>query len=338
MEVGMRARIMFIVLAMVLLAGVTYASDYQAIKIEKVKYFNQPNCYKLSNSSTEVIVTTDIGPRIIAYRFIGGENILGELTPASVVKTEFGDWHPWGGHRLWHAPELKPRTYLPDDKPVKFEIVGTDAIRLTEGVEPGSNIEKEMLVQLESTGSHVTITHKLTNKGMWPVDLAPWGLTIMNGGGTTIIPNEPFISHDEKLLPARPMIIWNYTDMSDSRWAFGKKCITLHTDPTKKYPNKLGFGDKQGWAAYHRKDILFVKKFPYQEGATYPDLGCNFETYTDGDFMEIESLGQMVKLDPGKSTTHVEDWLLFSNVNADNSMASIEKYILPLVEGKPGLK
>ena len=34
------------------------------------------------------------------------------------------------------------------------------------------HIEKEMLVQLESTGSHVTITHKLTNKGMWPVDLA----------------------------------------------------------------------------------------------------------------------------------------------------------------------
>ena len=49
------------------------------VSIDKIAFFNQTNCYKLSNGSTEVIVTTDIGPRIIGYGFVGGENILAEL-------------------------------------------------------------------------------------------------------------------------------------------------------------------------------------------------------------------------------------------------------------------
>lgn len=294
------------------------------MKIEKVKYFNQPNCYRLFNGTAEVIVTTDIGPRIIAYRFEGGENILGELAPDAVVKTELGEWHPWGGHRLWHAPESKPRTYVPDDAPVRVEMIGSDSVRLTQPVENPTGIEKEMLVKLDSTGSHVTITMKLTNKGLWPVELAPWGLTIMNGGGTTIFPHEPYVSHDDKLLPARPLVLWHYTDMSDPRWTWGRKFVLLKTDTTRTEPQKVGAANKQGWAAYLRKDILFIKRFQYIEGMKYPDYGCNFETYTAGDFMEIETLGPLVTLEPNESTIHVEDWFLFKNVTVGKTESELE--------------
>ena len=47
--------------------------------MEKVSCLNLPNCLKLSNGQVEVVVTTDIGPRIIRYAFVGGENILGEM-------------------------------------------------------------------------------------------------------------------------------------------------------------------------------------------------------------------------------------------------------------------
>ena len=59
--------------------------------MEKIAYFNQPNCYKLSNGTVEVIVTTDIGPRIIRYGFQGEENLLAEV-PDLKVTTELGDW------------------------------------------------------------------------------------------------------------------------------------------------------------------------------------------------------------------------------------------------------
>jgi hypothetical protein len=316
---------------LVLIFGLA-AVGAQQVKIEKIPYFNQPNCYKLSNGTAEVIVTTDIGPRVIAYRFIGEDNILGELGPDAVVKTDLGDWHPWGGHRLWHAPESKPRSYVPDDSPIKAEIVGTDGVRLTQPVEKETGIRKEMLVKLDSAGARVTLTQTLTNKGLWPVDLAPWGLTIMNGGGVTIFPNEPYIPHSEKLLPARAMVLWHYTDLSDPRWTFGKKFIRLRTDSKLNEPNKVGAANKQGWAAYLRQKTLFIKRFPYVEGANYPDLGCNFETYTAGDFMEIETLGPMVKLGPGESTTHIEHWYLFKGVEAGNAEKSLEAAIMPLVE------
>ena len=280
----------------------------------------------------DVIVTLGIGPRVIFYGFTGGGNILGELGPDTAVKSELGDWHPWGGHRLWHGPEVLPRSYVPDDDPVESQVVGGDSVRVTQRTEPSTQIQKEMLIKLDPQGTRVTVTHTLTNKGVWPVELAPWALTIMRGGGTTILPQEPFISHDDRLSAARPLTLWHFTDMSDPRWTWGKEYILLRTDSKSNVPQKIGAGNKQGWGGYLRDKKLFIKRFPYVEGATYPDLGCNFETYTDGDFMEIETLGPLVTLEPEDSTTHVEHWYLFKDVHAGDTEESLDAAITPLVK------
>lgn len=300
------------------------------VKIEKVAYFGQPNCYKLSNDTVEVIVTTDIGPRVIAYRFVGGENMLAEIGPDTVVETELGEWHPWGGHRLWHAPEGKPRSYVPDNDPIEFEVLES-SIRLMRSVEPVTNIEKEMDVALTADGTQVTITHKLTNRGIWPVELAPWALTIMNGGGVTVIPNEPFIPHTEKLLPARPMVMWNYTNFGDPRWTLGSKYVQLRTDEAIEAPQKVGVANTLGWAGYLRNGCFFVKRFPYIEGVVYPDNGCNNETFTSGNFMEVESVGPLVKLDTDGSVIYIERWYLFNGVNPGSTEDDLDAAISPLV-------
>src|SRR2546421_2046341 len=128
-----------------------YASAWGEVKIEKIEYLKLPNCYRLSNGSVEVIVTTDVGPRIIRYGFPGGDNILAEL-PDTVVKTDFGDWKPWGGHRLWHAPEAIPRSYSPDNTPIEFKMIGTNGIQLIQPLEPKTGIQKEMTVTLDADG------------------------------------------------------------------------------------------------------------------------------------------------------------------------------------------
>jgi hypothetical protein len=301
------------------------------VKVEKVAYFNQPNCYKLSNGTVEVIVTTDIGPRVIRYGFPGEDNILAEL-PDIVVKTDFGEWKPYGGHRLWIAPEAMPRSYAPDSEPVEFKMDGANTIHLTRP-EKLTGVIKEMIVTLAPDGSEVTIVHRLTNKNPWAVDLAPWALTIMNGGGTTIIPQEPYISHDDQagLLPARPLVLWPYTDFSDPRWTLGKKYLRLKTDENLKDPQKTGVANKQGWAAYSRNKTLFVKRFPYIEGMTYADMGCNNETYTAGTFMELETMGPMRHLNWGESAEHVERWFLFKNADIGATEATLDAAISPLI-------
>jgi hypothetical protein len=299
------------------------------VKVEKVTCVMQPNCYRLSNGSVEVVVTTDVGPRIIRYAFVGEDNLLSEIPEAS-VKTELGVWKPWGGHRLWTAPEAMPRSYSPDNEAVAYTIEG-NTIRLVQKVEPKTGIQKELAVTLDDAGTGVTIAHRLTNRSLWDIEVAPWALTIMNGGGEVILPQEPYRSHDEYLLPARPLAIWHYTDLSDPRWTMGKKYIRLRTDAQLSEPQKIGIGNMQGWAAYLRNRILFVKRFAWVAGATYPDFGSNTETYTAGNFIEVETLAPLTRLTPGSSAEHRERWFLFRNVNVGASEQTLDAALQPLI-------
>ncbi|HZG52350.1 MAG TPA: hypothetical protein VEZ40_09445 [Pyrinomonadaceae bacterium] len=300
--------------------------------MEKISYLGLPNCYKLSNGAVEVVVTSDVGPRIVRYAFPDAENILGE-TPGATLSTELGDFKPWGGHRLWVAPEAKPRSYAPDNAPLAVSPEGERVIRVTAPVEAATGIEKEMRIALDEAGSGLLVSHKVTNRNLWAIDAAPWALTIMRGGGTAIFPQEPYISWDDYLLPARPLVLWHYTNLADARWSIGKKFIRLTTDANAHHPQKVGLLNKQGWAAYQHGATLFVKRFPYAEGATYPDYGCNCETYTAGDFIEVESLAPLRRLEPGAAATHEERWTLFGEVEAaaGASEDELETIISPLV-------
>ncbi|MCL5103790.1 MAG: DUF4380 domain-containing protein [Armatimonadetes bacterium] len=301
------------------------------MEVEKTTFSHYGKCLKLSNGVVELFVTTDLGPRIICYRFIGETNILRELGPEAVVKHDAGEWHPWGGHRFWHAPEVLPRSYWPDNAPVDAEILGGDTVRVTAPMESGPQVRKELTIKLDPTGTRVTISHKLTNHNIWPIEVAPWALTIMNSGGVTICPQEPIVSHDDSLLPARTLALWAFTNLADPRLSLGRKYIRLSTDANINEPNKIGVANKQGWAAYLRQGTLFVKRFPYIERANYPDLGCNFENYTEGEFLEVETLGPLETLDPGESLTHVENWFLFKGVDPGDSEDSLDAAITPLI-------
>jgi len=299
-------------------------------KVEKVSYLGLPNCYKLSNGAVEAVVTSDVGPRIIRYGFREAENMLGEV-PDATLATELGDFKPWGGHRLWVAPEAKPRSYAPDNSPLAVSLEGEREIRLTAPVEPATGIEKEMRVALDAESSGLSVTHRITNRNLWAIEAALWGLTIMRGGGTVIFPQEPYRSWDDYLLPARPLVLWHYTDLSDARWSIGKKFIRLSSDAGASQPQKIGMMNKQGWAAYQLDRILFVKRFAYEEGASYTDYGCNCETYTAGDFIEVESLSPLQRLEPGASAEHLERWSLFQDVETGASETTLEAALDPLL-------
>lgn len=302
------------------------------VNIGTEKFSHYGECYKLSNGKVELFITKEMGPRIICYRFVGGENVFAELPLDVKVSTEYGDWRPMGGHRLWHAPEVLPRSYWPDNAPVVMEQIDPTTIHVFPPAEDKIGIQKEMYISLDPEGTQVTVTHQVTNVGPWPIEIAPWALSIMKGGGTVIIPQEPFVSHDDYLLPARPLVQWYFTDLSDSRLKLGKKFVQLSTDSSKAWPNKIGVADKQEWAAYYRNGSMFIKRFEYCDCCEYPDMGCNCETYTDGDFIELESLGALINLEPGETAEHEEMWFLFDNVNIGNTEDSLEAAIMPLIE------
>ncbi len=178
-------------------------------------------------------------------------------------------------------------------------------------MEKTTRIQKEIWITLDPKSSHITVTHRLTNKGHFAIEMACWALSVMNAGGKGIFPQEPYRSHDDDLLPARPMVLWSYTNLKDPRWMFGSGLFTLTQDPANKEAQKIGILNKQGWAAYARKGALFLKRFRYEEGKTYPDYQCNMETFTNELMLEVETLGPLERVAPEQTIIHTEDWWLF---------------------------
>ncbi len=315
------------VVAFVVSLGIVSAAGAE-VTVDRVACPGQQGqCVRLANGEVEVLVATTIGPRIVRYGFAGGDNLLGWV-PNDSVQTELGTWKPWGGHRLWTAPEHMPRSYSPDNDPVDVAIAGA-TVTLTQSVEPKTGIQKVLTVTLADRGTLVTVGHRLVNRSLWDLEVSPWALTIMNPDGSVILPQEPYASHDDALLPVRAMTLWAYTDLSDPRWQMGPRFLRLRTDASRASSQKVGIANRQGWAAYHRNGHLFVKRYAWDDTARYPDFGVNTEAYTAGTFIELETLGPLVALAPGASATHEERWYLFRGVELPASDEALAAALAP---------
>ncbi len=303
--------------------------------VERTAYGGWENCYRITNGLVEVVVTADVGPRVIRFGFVGGPNEFAEFAE-QLGKVGGEEWRIYGGHRLWHAPEAKPRTYYPDNEPVEVHVLDEFSLLVVQPTEQWTGVQKSLQITLHPTEAQGTVLHRLTNRNLWTIELAPWALSVMAKGGRAVLPQPPFIPHEEKLLPARPIVQWHYTDMTDPRWTFGKRYIILRQDPTRSNPQKLGIANPDGWAAYINGDRVFLKRFQHIEGATYPDFGCSTEVFTNADMLEVETLGPLTPLQPDETVEHEERWFLFRNIAVGETEDEIAQALEPLLQKTRG--
>ncbi len=303
--------------------------------LERLSYRGWNNAYKLSNGIVELVITADVGPRILFYGFRDGENLLHEVEQ-DAGRTGGSEFRLYGGHRLWVSPEVE-RTYYPDNTPVAIVQQG-NATRFTaqrEALPPGTNLQKELEVELAAEGSEVRITHRVRNDDTNPTTLAPWSPTMMGEGGRVILPLPPRVAMDkDHYLPVGVFGIWSFTDLADPRWVLGTAYLQLRhlANPQGRFQEQMGgIYNPAGWGAYFRRGHLFVKRAAVISGARYPDFGCNFEVFTNPDFIELETLGPLVELRPGEVVEHVERWWLFAGVPEGESEAWIESAVVPHV-------
>jgi hypothetical protein len=297
--------------------------------MDKIEYQDWPNCYRLANSQVDLIVTADVGPRIIRFGFLNQDNEMKEY-PATLGQTGGDEWRNYGGHRLWHAPEHQTRTYYPDNEPVEVQpLDDAYGLRVIQNIEPTTGIQKEIDIHLDPNHAHVTVVHRFHSHNLWDVELAMWALTVVAPGGKAIVPLPPRGAHGEYLLPTTTLAIWPYTDMSDPRWTWGFKHILLQQGEAG--PQKVGLYNSDGWLAYARNNHLFVKTFTPNADAIHPDLGCNVEIFTNKDMLELETLGPLTKLGSGQTITHTEQWHLFDDIASPSNDADVDSSILPLI-------
>jgi hypothetical protein len=243
----------------------------------------------------------------------GKPNLLADLSEFPPIPTPYGNFHFHGGHRLWHAPEAMPRTYIPDMGGLEITDLSL-GVRLETQPEPGTRIRKQIEIQLAEGKPSVTLTHTLVNDGLWPVQLAPWAITQFRLGGTVILPMPTGNVDAAGLLPNRQLAFWPYSHIKDPRLDLGDAYVLFKAEALP--PFKMGYLNPHGWMAYWMDGVLFRKTFEVHAGQTHPDNNCNTEIFCNAYFVELESLAPLTLLAPGESVSHVEVWEVFDDLAA----------------------
>ncbi len=284
---------------------------------------------RLATAKIELIAPTAFGPRLLSLRSLaGGPNLLLEF-PAGADDSAGGEgFRLRGGHRFWHSPEHIVRTYQPDNDPLEVQ-TSASGFCLTAATEAKTGLRKSLAVEALDART-LRLTHTLTNEGLWPVECAPWALTMMKHGGYGVIPLLPKGDHAAgDLLPGYSIVPWTYTDLSLPCWDLHRNHIGLDSRLAPS-PQKLGLTNYPGWSAYWIGEVTLVKQSRVISGATYPDLGCPFETFCNQTTLELETLGPLRSLAPGAAVTHVEHWTVLDGLakpSTDAAFAALAKTV-----------
>lgn len=279
------------------------------------------DCVELKNDFISLLVTQSVGPRIISLKFNDGENLFAELPNAFAQRPDGNKFYLYGGHRLWHSPEHMPRTYAVDDQPVEI-VSEINSLKVSQQVETETGIEKSIEIKLIEEKPQVIVHHTFTNRNLWAVECAPWAITQLKTGGVAILPQ---IKEDAGFLPNRSLVLWSYADIKSPHVDWGNDLILIRSE--MQTPFKIGFPNPRGWLAYWNNKTLFVKRATYQSNMAYYDFGSSSECYCNKDFLELETLAPITKIEPNESVTHTETWELYKDIDKPTNEKSAQEIV-----------
>ena len=81
-------------LAVMLLANAT-AAEKGKVTVDRVEYKGWKNNLRLANGDAELIITLDVGPRVISYKLAAGKNVLKNFDE-QMGKTGEAEWQATG--------------------------------------------------------------------------------------------------------------------------------------------------------------------------------------------------------------------------------------------------
>ena len=305
------------------------------VNVDICEYKNFGKCVKISNDIVKILITIDVGPRIINYSFLDGENIMFEDVPRDFSESGEafepfggGTWYIYGGHRLWTSPEGYPKSYYPDNDPVPYKILEDGAV-FSPATQKWNQYQLEIEVHLAQDSSEVQLIHRITNRAAWSVTLAPWCLTVLAPGGFEIVA-QPTV--DTGLLGNRLLALWPYTKLTDNRVTWGDRYIGLRQDKNNTDKFKFGINSEHGVSMYFLNGDLFVKRYTPVKGGNYPDGGMSFETFTNNLFLEMETLGEIAEIAPGATLEHCESWALYKEAEPEFDENKIDELVKKYVK------
>jgi hypothetical protein len=95
------------------------------------------------------------------------------------------------------------------------------------------------------------------------------------------------------------------SDVTSKQWRPGPDLFYVF--PTGEV-GKVGTHSPEAWVALCRKDATFIKAYPWNGDARYPDEDTSLQVYTCDRFVELETLSPLTTFYPDQEVVHREVW------------------------------
>jgi len=277
----------------------------EGLQIERTEFHGWRDAYHLRLGEAQMVVVTEIGPRVVSLSAGGGPNLLFLDEETLGRGQEDAAWHIYGGHRLWVAPETAD-TYAPDNVRCTVD-VSDGRLTVTAPVTPQTGLQKR--VTITAREGRFLVEHGVRNTGDALYTGAVWALTCVRPEGVVVFPWGRGGAWDLKKI-----VYWNRwmdhgSDVNSPQWRPGPDLFTVV--PTGE-EGKVGTNSPEGWVALCREDATFVKSRSWVAGARYPDDDCSLQIYTCAQFIELETLSPLTVFYPGAEVVHQETWTVTS--------------------------
>jgi len=248
----------------------------------------------LQYGKTRIVIDPEVGARIVSLKFDSIELLTGkELEP---------DYY---GSSLWLSPFSE---YWP--QPLALDKSGYEVQKIKNGYSYKSQLDTLHLLQYRKSvrydpgNAGLELEYHIKNLSDSIKKLSAWEVTRLYKEGISFFPVNP--ETREKIVPLaktieskmKDHILWHSYDPED--------ILTKGESP------KLYADGKEGWIAYVRDNILFVKSYPDVEYTHFAPGEQEIEIYVKPDlpYIEIEIQNPYTSLLPGESLIWTLNWHL----------------------------
>jgi len=278
------------------------------VTVQRITYSGWVDSYRLTAGLYSLVVVPEIGGRIMEYS-LDGRNVIWEN------REEYGriypitkEWHNYGGYKTWVAPQ--DSWGWPPDPMLDFGKANVEVLQNPKGLpvlkvigcpslSTGVVFTKEIVL---NESGEVLLTQRMHDIGGKSVTYSVWDVTQVRTPCFVAFP----VKSDSRFPDGISYIMAESRNSRQFNVRDGL-CITNYLGEV----GKIGSDTDGPWMIWFKSDLAYVKLFGPMEKAQYPDGGCSAEVFTSDarlGYVEMEILGPLVQLEPGKQTELIERW------------------------------
>lgn len=274
-----------------------------AVTFTEGRYRSFGRCLRIRNAFVEIVVTLDVGPRILRYAVEGTPNFFYEdrlalISESGPEETEYygrgANWRLYGGMRACPAPVTVPLSTFPDNNRVRYEVSGR-SVTFQPPPQRKNGLQLELCITLEEFGPEADVCWKLTNTGS-AREAGLWLPAALPAGAIAVL---PACRQADPQMPDRNIAFWPGTSLGDRRLSWSGRHLMLRQDVRLFSVCRLQLRTDEDWMMHCGKESLMVRHF---------EPGADIQVSMTGPCCQIGPVAAPKRLEHGERISLRERW------------------------------